>query len=229
MTALIINILNNNTPDLDELIRYLVLATEFETQLTYYLNFHRQVWDRLSEIRDSEKIANQDFTGINEEIKSYLKILFIAKARLAQMREIISNREKNIEPTTKKLLEELKFYNRLATLRQNHDYIYHLWSMTIDYTQNTQNYLNASYAELTKKELTVLRVVAMITLILTILGLDIHSSIWAIPIYNLPGISEGIVVLIGLILISILSYWAIRKLIFHGKIRLHRERKDLKL
>jgi hypothetical protein len=212
----LINVLNSKFSDLEEVIRYLVLAREFERQLHYYLNFHRNVWDKIAAIRKFERITNKEFTNIDEELKHYLEVLLIVKARLAQMKEIISNRETNIDSQTKKLLEGLKFYHRLGTLKENHDYIYHLWNMTIDYTFNTQNYLNSAYSKLTSKELTVLRVVTIASLIIAILKIEV-GNVWAKQIY---GFSAGLILLVGLFCLTLISYFVIKKVIFRNKIRI---------
>ena len=54
-------------------MRHMVFAREFERQLSDGLRLHREIWDRISAIRESKNMRYRDFPAIRHHLLDFLK------------------------------------------------------------------------------------------------------------------------------------------------------------
>ena len=155
-----------------ELLHYVIFFREFEKQLDSYLALHRTMWDRVTAIREAEQMAYKDFPRIREEILTNLKTLSFVKARLAQMRDIIEERQHTIEDKIKNELHALGLL-RFDHLEANQKYVSHLWQMTIEYVKSSLSLLESLYQENTQKELNAIKFITFGALITGFFGMNI--------------------------------------------------------
>lgn len=155
-----------------ELLHYVVFFREFEKQLKKYLFLHRTMWEEITAIRDAENILHKDFPRIREQILQHMKTLSFVKARLAQMKDIMNEREHTIDPHIKEELKSLgllKFDHLIA----NQKYINHLWQMTIEYVKSSLSLLESLYQENTQKELNAIKFITFGALVTGFFGMNI--------------------------------------------------------
>lgn len=156
----------------EQLLHYIVFFREFEKQLNQYLQLHRQMWDEITAIREAEEMPYKDFPKIRAEILQKLKTLSFVKARLAQMRDIIEERSRVIEPG---MVEELHSLGLLKFdhLMANQKYVSHLWQMTIEYVKSSLSLLESLYQENTQRELNAIKFITFGALITGFFGMNI--------------------------------------------------------
>lgn len=155
-----------------ELLHYVVFFREFEKQLEGYLQLHRTMWEEVTTIREAEKMLYKDFPQIREKILQSLKTLSFVKARLAQMKDIIDERENTIDDLIKSELKSLgllKFDHLVA----NQKYVTHLWQMTTEYVKSSLSLLESLYQENTQKELNAIKFITFGALITGFFGMNI--------------------------------------------------------
>lgn len=156
----------------DEIVQYLIFTREFEIQLHKYLNLHRLMWEKVSEIRERREIRFRDFPRVREEILDFLKTLSFVKARLAQMHDILRERSAATDLKVKQELNSLgiEHFNFLDASR---DYISDLWQMTIEYVEGTLELLESLYAENTQRELNTLKYITLVGVLTGFFGMNI--------------------------------------------------------
>lgn len=159
--------------DAQSLIRNIVLFREFEKQLSQYLNLHRDIWEGISKIRESESLTLENFPKIRSEILGYLKTLSFVRARLCQMKDILDSREKTLSDKDIKVLDDLDLENRFKILSSEQAYILNLWDMTTDYAKGTLDLLDSLLTENTQKEIGLLQVITFIGVATGFFGMNI--------------------------------------------------------
>jgi hypothetical protein len=155
-----------------EFLHYIIFFREFEKQLKKYLFLHRTMWEEITAIRDAENMLYKDFPRIREQILQHMKTLSFVKARLAQMKDIMNEREHTIDPHIKEELKSLgllKFDHLVA----NQKYISHLWQMTIEYVRSSLSLLESLYQENTQKELNAIKFITFGALVTGFFGMNI--------------------------------------------------------
>lgn len=165
------SILDNE--DAQSLIRNMVLFREFEKQLSQYLNLHRDIWEDISKIRESESLTLENFPKVRAEILIHLKTLSFVRARLCQMKDILSSREKTLNDKDAKILDDLDLENRFKILSSEQAYILNLWDMTTDYAKGTLDLLDSLLTENTQKEIALLQVITFIGVATGFFGMNI--------------------------------------------------------
>ncbi|HLD37066.1 MAG TPA: hypothetical protein VJA86_00565 [Candidatus Nanoarchaeia archaeon] len=193
-----------------DVIRNIVLFREFERQLNHYLNLHRKLWDKISAIRDAERIRYRDFSIVRENLFDYLKTISFVKARLLQMHDILHARGGSIEPDIKRQLKALQLFDRFKMLDSSHDYVNHLWDMTSDYAKSTLTLLESLYTENTQRELNALIFITIVGAAVSFFGMNIGFP-WE---DRWPYVFKSSFYVIGLIvIIAVLAYSLLRILI----------------
>lgn len=203
----------------DEIIRHLVFFREFEIQLEDYLHLHRNMWEKVSIIREKREIRYRDFPRVREEILDFLKTLSFVKARLAQMYTILEERESSINPEIRKILVNLGF-DRYKFLRANEEYIEHLWQMTIEYVEGTFDLLRYLYEENTQRELGTLKYITLIGVLTSFFGMNIAFP-WEERWPNVFDSSLEVVLLI--FVIAICFYFFLKFFIYNRSFRIKRK------
>lgn len=156
----------------EEFLRNLVFFREFEEQLNRYLNLHRLVWEKISDIRNKRSLRFYDFHHVREKILHFLKTLSFSKARLSQMGDILQERTNSTKIEMKKQLESLGI-NRFEFLKADQKYISHLCQMTIEYVDGTLKLIQSLYEESTQRELTTLKFVTFVGVLTGFFGMNI--------------------------------------------------------
>lgn len=219
------NVLNFSTAEVfqkksyDEIIRHLVFFREFEIQLKEYLNLHRTMWEKVSEIREKREIRYRDFPRVREEIMNFLKTLSFVKARLAQMYDILGERELTTNVETRDKLDNLGL-DRYKFLRANEQYIQDLWQMTIEYVQGTFDLLKYLYEENTQRELGTLKYITLVGVLTSFFGMNIAFP-WE---ERWSSVFSSSFEVVGLIfVIAVCFYFFLRFFIYNRSFRIRRK------
>ncbi|MEK7158850.1 MAG: CorA family divalent cation transporter, partial [Patescibacteria group bacterium] len=161
-----------NQTRVEETMRHMVFAREFERQLSDGLRLHREIWDRISAIRESKNMRYRDFPAIRHHLLDFLKTLSFVRARLAQMDDILTSRLQLMDPTLHKELPHLGPYE-FENLQGNQRYVYHLWEMTTEYVNDTLRLLASLFEENTQRELNALKLTTLTAALTGFFGMNI--------------------------------------------------------
>ncbi|MBI4128277.1 MAG: hypothetical protein HY459_04395 [Parcubacteria group bacterium] len=204
----------------DELVRLLVFFQEFEQQLNNYLHLHRDLWDRISSIRELSRLRYRDFPMVRQKILAFLETLSYVKARLAQMMDIMVARVQSTPPALKSELHELGM-QRFAHLTADQRYINHLWEMTTEYASSTLTLLSSFFQENTQRELTALKFITLIGAITSFFGMNIAfpwEERWS-QIFE-----SSLLVLLVIALASFIFYYLLKLLVYQRYFTIHEKK-----
>lgn len=206
-----------NQDELEELIRYIVFFREFEAQLARYLELHRELWDRISRIRESGTLRYKDFPAIREEILDFLKTISFVKARLGQMEDIMEEREAIAADAFKSDLTAIGMY-RFGALKAERGYIQNLWLMTEEYIKGTLTLLDSLFSENTQRELQALKMVTVVAAVTGFFGMNIAFP-WD---ERWEQIFHSSLFVVGLIFVVVVGFqWLLQRVIYNRYFTLH--------
>ncbi len=209
--------------ELEEFLRNLVFFREFEEQLNRYLNLHREIWEKVAAIRRKSSLRFKDFHNLRANILHHLNTLSFAKARLAQMGDILVERANSTKLDLKKQLQSLGM-NRFEFLKADQKYISHLCQMTTEYVSGTLNLLQSLYEENTQRELSTLKFVTFVGVLTGFFGMNIAFP-WEERWGNIYQHSFAVVTLILVIALSF--YFFLRSFIYNRRFKIgEREEKE---
>ena len=201
-----------------DIVEHQIFFREFKTQLHRYLYMHRNIWERISAIKERGHVYGKEIGQLRNILESYKKTIELIDARIKQMKVYVKTRaEMANQLKIDEYLKEL-FEFKYATLLDTHEYISFLWSMT-------QNYLNSAvqvFTELEQKSaketITSLRIVPTIGASAAILN---YLTSQAFPQITITGI-------VYFALLLVLT-WLVNRLVSYYYQRQSYEIKDVKL
>lgn len=122
---------------LEGLVEMQVFFREFKDQLQKYLDIHRNLWEKISKIKEKKSIVGKEVEEIRGELDSYQKTINLISSRINQMGAYVHTRSDIAR--SMKIEEHLDkvFQYKFDTLSNSHSYIKDIWSMT-------NNYLNTA-------------------------------------------------------------------------------------
>lgn len=176
---------------IEPIVEILIFFREFSAQLNGYLQAHRTIWEKISQIRSQEALRFKDFTGIRNSLMEVKQTLSFVEARLSQMETFITVRRtwsQNLENTLK-LLSIYQF----DTLANAQNYMTSLWKMTKDYADSTFNLLTVLYQENIQREVDTLKLITIISMVIGFSRLAIFPTQ---PLFSLKFIGNVILVFV---------------------------------
>lgn len=190
----------------NNLVENQIFFREFKDQLEKYLNSHRIIWEKISEIKERKFIKGDKITLLRSELDAYEKTINLINSRLNQMSTYVKTRAS----ITKKqglaeYLDQL-FQYKFETLTDTHAYIKDVWRMTQDYVNQGLKVISELQAESTKDSI---RSLQTITTVGVISGLVAHFTRESFPKFTLTGLKFFaflvIVTLISNLIITFIS------------------------
>lgn len=166
-------ILLNNLRD-DNLTREIVESQiffrEFKSQLHRYLAIHRELWEKIREIKERGNIKGTDIDTLRNELSGYQKTINLIGARINQMPAYVKTRQKITD--VEKIDEYLQplFQFKFETLLDTHEYIKNLWEMTKNYLTSAIEIFTELQGKSTKNTISSLQLVTTIGVVAGILG-----------------------------------------------------------
>ncbi len=123
---------------LERFISELVFFREFRGQLHQYLNFHRVIWENISDVKERGFIRGNDIKPFKSKIESYEKTINLIDTRINQMGVYIKTRGSILKDTPELLDATDKVFNfQHETLEDSLSYVKEIWSMTKNYVSAT--------------------------------------------------------------------------------------------
>jgi len=159
---------------IEPIVDILIFFREFSAQLNGYLQAHRTIWEKISQVRSREALRFKDFTSIRNSLMEVKQTLSFVEARLSQMEKFIAVRRtwsQNLENT----LKSLSIY-QFDTLANAQNYMTSLWKMTKDYADSTFNLLTILYQENIQREVDALKLVTIISMVIAFSRLAIFPT-----------------------------------------------------
>lgn len=197
---------------LNDLLITIVFFREFENLLAGYIASHRIIWDEISQLRESNSLRYSDFPMVRYRMLDFLKTLSFGMARLEQMDDIITARQKILGDDIKQELTALSI-DRFEHLQSDRKYVSHLWQMTIEYAQGTLNLLELLFEENTQRELSALKLITLIGALAGFFGMNIAFP-WEERWPMIFGSSIWVVIIIGLVAVA---FYYILKLFVYNR------------
>jgi hypothetical protein len=178
-------------PDLDEDIFDILSETEiffreFKVQMARYLHIHREIWEKINDIKNRDYIRGNEILKIREELQEEQKTINLIEARINQMPVYLKTRQKLSDFTKqgKDLHPLLQF--KFETLLNTHDYIKSLWAMTKNYMNSANDMLAVLQTESTKSSissLTLITTIGVVAGIVNYMARDTFPNITVIGFY----------------------------------------------
>jgi hypothetical protein len=180
-----------------------IFFREFKTQMARYLHIHREIWEKVNDIKERENIRGKDIIKIREELQEEQKSINLIEARINQMPIYLKTRQKLTDISIHKELHPL-FQYKFETLLDTHDYIKSLWSMTKNYLNSALDMLGVLQAESTKSSISSL---TLITTIGVVAGLVNYTVRDTFPKPTMTGFYYFLGLLLATFLINLGVVW----------------------
>lgn len=128
-----------NVESMEGLVEMQIFFREFKDQLQKYLDIHRNLWEKISEIKEKKMIKGVEVEELRMELDSYQKTINLISSRINQMGSYVHTRADVAKGM--KITEQLDkiFQYKFDVLSNSHSYIKDIWTMT-------NNYLNTAIA-----------------------------------------------------------------------------------
>lgn len=190
----------------NSLVENQIFFREYKDQLEKYLNSHRIIWEKITDIKERKFIKGDKITLLRSELDAYEKTINLISSRLNQMSTYVKTRAsitKNQGLT--QYLDQL-FQYKFETLTDTHAYIKDVWRMTQDYVNQGLKVISELQAESTKDSI---RSLQTITTVGVISGLVAHFTRESFPKFTLTGLKFFaflvVVTLVSNLIISFIS------------------------
>ena len=167
----IINNISEDIETIESFVEEQIFIREFKGQLHRYLNLHRNIWEKIAEVKERGTIRGSEVGAFKERIESYEKTINFIEARINQMDTYVHTRQ-TLFKTSKKydqLRDVLDFKHE--TLINTLEYIIDLWALTKSYVLSALNLFSAIQAKSTESSVKNLTVVTSIGVGATVLTL----------------------------------------------------------
>lgn len=197
---------------LDELSDMAIFFREFKNQLSKYLNIHRKVWEEITELKEKKGISTKEVLKVREKLEGYQKSVNLISKRINQMQPYAETRKEiaaNLE-IQKDLVDLFKY--KFDILDDTLTYIQEIWQMTIDYINSGIAATDTIISESTTAGIESLRIITTIGVLGGVVGY-LTSEAFQITDF-------GLIYFFGLILVTWVVNWFIRRFYLSRKFTL---------
>jgi hypothetical protein len=149
----------------------LILSREYEHRLKQYLELHRQLWERITDIQQRASIPSYELPAIRDRLLNYKRDLAIISARIDQMRVYLKERQNEIDDLgLTDTLRAVEAY-RFDKLSGSTSYITRLWDMLEEYLESTVQITGFFYQENLQKEINIQQFIFLVGSVAAVMGL----------------------------------------------------------
>lgn len=144
---------------LEGLIEMQIFFREFKDQLQRYLDIHRNLWEKISEIKEKKQIKGSEVEELRMELDAYQKTINLISSRINQMGSYVHTRADIARQM--KVAEHLDriFQYKFDVLTNSHSYIKDLWVMTNNYLGTAIAVINEIKGQAINKNIQSLQVI----------------------------------------------------------------------
>jgi hypothetical protein len=203
----IINSLGISTKSIERFTEEQIFMREFKGQLHRYLNLHRNIWEKIAEVKEKGEIQGKDVKDFYTKIESYSKTINLIDARIEQMDAYLATRKAIAKDD--ELLKDFKdvIDFKHETLGDTLKYIKGIWRMTKNYVDSADKLFNSIQAKATEASVKNLTVITSMGVGATLIGLFSQKA----PTFTLFGAGYFIVlVAVGYSADKIMKWYAKR-------------------
>lgn len=164
-----IYLVGSNKKAVQEIVGMQIFFREFKSQLSKYLQIHRDIWEKVDKLTAKGDIKGSELGDIYTELTEYEKTILLIRNRLNQMNAYIGTREKlagsvNLEKSMQDLFQ---YY--FEDLANSLSYIREIWDMTIDYIKQALHGVSSLQSKATGKSIRSIQVIASIGVLASVL------------------------------------------------------------
>ena len=123
---------SRNREMLESLVEMQIFFREFKDQLQKYLDIHRHLWEKISEVKEKKLIKGSEVEELRMELDSYQKTINLISSRINQMGAYVHTRAD--------IAKQMKVAEQLDKIFQ----------YKFDVLANSHNYLNTAIAVITE-------------------------------------------------------------------------------
>lgn len=205
-------IINQHGATNEEAMRFIeeqIFVREFRGQLHRYLNLHRTIWERISEVSERGEMKGRDIPGFKGKIDEYQKTINFIGTRINQMDTYLHTR-KSIADSDERLVhfQSVLGYKH-ETLSDTLEYINDLWDLTRQYVESASKVFTDLAAKSTNSSVKNLTIVTSMGVGATLIGLFAAKTF---PTFTFVGVIYFLILAaIGYSVNKALNWWAARK------------------
>lgn len=205
---------------MEGLIEMQIFFREFKDQLQRYLDIHRSLWEKISEIKEKKLIKGSEVEEIRMELDGYQKTINLISSRINQMGSYVHTRadiakQLKIEDHLDKV-----FQYKFDVLSNSHSYIKDIWVMTNNYLSTAIAVISEIKGQAMNKNIQSLQVITTYGVVGGIIGYLSRDSLPKITGSGM--VYFGLLVLITALVNKFVAYVYKRskyKLVFGEKVR----------
>lgn len=209
------------TPDFSharELVEMQIFFREFKDQLHRYLNIHRDIWEKISSIKERGSIAGQEVEALRSELDNYQKTTNLIKSRLNQMGAYVHTRGSLSKKLSLDNQLSSLFQYKFETLSDTHSYVKDIWQMTQEYISTAIQVINEVQSHSTSNGINSLRLITTIGVLSGIFG---YLSKDQFPTFTLIGLWYFFVLVVGTWVINQVVTYIYQRLRYQLKFASH--------
>lgn len=184
---------SRNKGILEGLIEMQIFFREFKDQLQKYLDIHRNLWEKISEIKEKKMIVGSEVEKMRLELDSYQKTINLISSRINQMGSYVHTRADIAR--SMKIEEHLDrvFQYKFEVLTNSLGYIKDIWTMTKNYLDTAISVLSEIKGQAMNKNIQSLQIITTYGVVGGIIGYLSRDS--------LPKVTSSGVVYFGVLVL----------------------------
>lgn len=193
-----------NEDSVVSLIEMQIFFREFKDQLQKYLSVHRNLWEKISEIKERKVVKGSDVEGVRMQLDAYQKTINLIGSRINQMGTYVHTRADISKEM--KLTEHLAnvFQYKFDVLNNTHKYIQEIWVMTTNYLNTAIQVINEIKSQTTNKSIQSLQLITTYGVVGGVIG---YLSKDTLPVVTTNGLMYfGILIVATYIVNRLVSF-----------------------
>lgn len=141
------------------LLEMQIFFREFKDQLQKYLDVHRSLWEKISQIKEQKMIKGADVEDLRMQLDAYQKTINLIGSRINQMGTYVHTRADISKEM--KLTEHLAnvFQYKFDVLTNTHRYVQEIWVMTTNYLNTAIQVIGDIKSQATNKSIQSLQLI----------------------------------------------------------------------
>lgn len=184
---------SKNRDLLQGLIEMQIFFREFKDQLQKYLDIHRNLWEKISEIKEKKMILGSEVEKMRLELDAYQKTINLINSRINQMGSYVHTRADIAKGMKIEEYLDRVFQYKFEVLTNSLSYIKDIWTMTKNYLDTAIAVLNEIKGQAMNKNIQSLQIITTYGVVGGIIGYLSRDS--------LPKVTSSGVVYFGVLVL----------------------------
>lgn len=181
-----------------------IFFREFKDQLERYLDIHRSIWEKISEIKNQKMIKGNEVDKIRMILDSYLQTVSLITHRINQMGFYVGTRASiSKKMKIEKYLIDM-FQYKFEVLTNSLEYIKEIWGMTREYLNSAIQIIIEMKSKKMNTNLRSLRVFTTLSVVASFFGYFAKEKL---PQFSVYGVIYFTTLLVGALSVNALINW----------------------